>query len=323
MPGLVIYAGLEGSVSIFDPLQNKWQGPVRQDLPSDAAFLFTSGDVWNGLESEEGVRVCNGLILDWVSWQKGKESPFDQLQLCLASLSEDQSSPLKPGPPKRVSPFESTEYPTIAMPNGDLVPAKQWSAGIRRIVAFAYMLVWAAKSHQEAAELRGAETPKQLLVLFDELESHLHPRWQRRILPALLETISGLETFKGWEVQFVAATHSPLVLASIEPTFNEDTDQLFVLELDQATREVRLDAKAWAKEGDATNWLVSDAFHLHQARSIEAEQAIEDAEAWMRGEATSKFATVEAIHAELVRVLPGQDHFWPRWVVSREKNGKH
>lgn len=38
--------------------------------------------------------------------------------------------------------------------------------------------------------------------------------------------------------------------------------------------EVRL-----LEEGDVVNWLVSDAFGLDQARSVEAEQAIEAAEA--------------------------------------------
>ena len=75
----------------------------------------------------------------------------------------------------------------------------------------------------------------------------------------------------------------------------------------------------WAKQGDVVNWLVSDAFGLRQARSLEAERAIEAAEAWMRGDKAAlpeKLRTQAAIHKELQRVLPGHDDFWPRWIIE-------
>ena len=58
--------------------------------------------------------------------------------------------------------------------------------------------------------------------------------------------------------------------------------------------------------------------------SRKAERAIEAAEAWMRGDSAAlpeDLASKEAIHEELQRVLPGNDHFWPRWVVTYEKAG--
>lgn len=47
------------------------------------------------------------------------------------------------------------------------------------------------------------------IVLIDEVETHLHPKWQRRILPALQETFPN--------VQFIVTTHSPLVLSTVKP----------------------------------------------------------------------------------------------------------
>lgn len=66
------------------------------------------------------------------------------------------------------------------------------------------------------------------------------------------------------------------------------------------------------------NWLVSESFGLRQARSVEAERAIEAAEAFMRGE-PEEGALHEhaAIHEALRRSLPDHDHFWPRWLVAR------
>lgn len=46
------------------------------------------------------------------------------------------------------------------------------------------------------------------IVLFDEIEQHLHPRWQRTILQLLQESFP--------RVQFIATTHSPLVASGSE-----------------------------------------------------------------------------------------------------------
>ena len=44
------------------------------------------------------------------------------------------------------------------------------------------------------------------IVLIDEIDMHLHPRWQWKILDALLSSFP--------KVQFIAATHSPIIISS-------------------------------------------------------------------------------------------------------------
>ena len=46
------------------------------------------------------------------------------------------------------------------------------------------------------------------ILLIDEIENHLHPTWQRRVIPALLDHFPGLQIF--------ATTHSPFVVAGLE-----------------------------------------------------------------------------------------------------------
>ncbi|MHC5862179.1 MAG: ATP-binding protein, partial [Nostoc sp.] len=83
------------------------------------------------------------------------------------------------------------------------------------------------------------------------------------------------------------------------------------------------DEVPWSKQGDIVGWLTSDIFGLKQARSKEAEIAIEAAEAWMRDDDMNAFPEnlriPTQIHQELQRVLPGHDPFWPRWIVTTEK----
>jgi hypothetical protein len=152
----------------------------------------------------------------------------------------------------------------------------------------------------------------------DEIESHLHPKWQRHILPKLLDVLTGLGP--GIKPQVMATTHSPLVLASLEPHFREDEDKLFLFEL--RDRDVSLREVPWAKRGDAVSWLTSPIFGLEQARSPEAERAIEAAYDFMAGrlaELPEGLRSADQIDRELRRLLPDQDKFWPRWVVWQEK----
>jgi hypothetical protein len=206
------------------------------------------------------------------------------------------------------------------MPYGQDVPLVHASAGIRRIVALAYLLVSTWQEHIASCELRGEMPAKEIIFLIDEIEAHLHPQWQRRIVPALLNVMEALTGEHNAKVQLIAATHSPLVLAAVEPYFDESRDGVFHLDL--LDGGVRLHEQPWAKQGDVVNWLVSETFGLKQGRSVEAEQAIEAAEAWMRGDRAAlpaALSTKEAIHAELLRVLAGHDPFWPRWVVWVEQ----
>lgn len=50
------------------------------------------------------------------------------------------------------------------------------------------------------------------VVLIDEIELHMHPRWQRRILPVLHKTFPN--------IQFIVTTHSPQVLGEVNDEYN-------------------------------------------------------------------------------------------------------
>lgn len=75
------------------------------------------------------------------------------------------------------------------------------------------LAVWAWVEHCKAAQVLRTEPRKQMTLLIDEVELHLHPQWQRRILPAVLAAIKRLSP--EIVVQIVVTTHAPLVLASV------------------------------------------------------------------------------------------------------------
>src|SRR5690606_9994550 len=142
------------------------------------------------------------------------------------------SERIEPGGLTRISLDDARDIPTIRMPYGQDVPVLHASAGIRRILALAYLLVWTWEEHLKAAKLIGEAPTAQVTFLIDEIECHLHPKWQRRIVAALLEVMTSLA--KDASVQVIAATHSPLVMASVEPIFDAGKDAWFDLDFESA-----------------------------------------------------------------------------------------
>ena len=67
------------------------------------------------------------------------------------------------------------------------------SAGIKRILSLAYLLVWTWETHKEASKNIGRPPQSKIVFIIDEMEAHLHPQWQRVIVPALLDVIKELE----------------------------------------------------------------------------------------------------------------------------------
>ncbi len=322
-PGLVVYAMADGSFAVWDPARNYWRTKDDVDVQDrPPAYVFTPAQVWNGLPGESGNWLCNGLIRDWANWQREGGETFKHLKAVLNVLSPSAKEPLVPGDLTRISPDDVRDMPTLRMPYGNDVAVLHASSGMRRIMALAYFLVWCWSEHQQAAKLLDEPTTNQAVFLVDEVESHLHPQWQRTVVPALLKVMQSL--ILGAEVQLLAVTHSPLVMASVEPEFDPNRDAWFDLDLvtpqPQAPATVALTQRPFVRLGEVGRWLVSDAFDLASARSIQAEQALKEA-ADLLAEAVVDHERAKALDARLRGLLGDTDPFWIRWRFVGEKQG--
>lgn len=318
-PGMVLYAHVDGGYAVWDPVRNYWH-PEKVSFPKEKfrlpSYVFRPEEVWEGLE-HDGVSLCEGLIRDWSSWQKENGEAFRQLKAVLEGLSPSSGEKLVPGTFARLG-FEARDIPTLRMAYGQDVPVVHASAGMRRIIALAYMLVWTWQEHVKASELLGKPPVKEITFLIDELEAHLHPQWQRRILRSLRDVMEALTGTRDVHVQVIAATHSPLLLASLEPLFDPERDALWTLDL--VENEVKLSKMPWRRRGDANRWLTSEALDLAIPGSLEAEAALQRADALLR-EAEPDPAKLREVNEELRGVLPDDDPFWARWAYFLEQRG--
>ena len=319
-PGLVLYAMADGGFALWDPARNYWKQKGNTDVQERIpAYVFGPHEVWDGLYDPERGQLCNGLVNDWAGWQKENGPAFQMLCDVLRRLSPPGQAELKPGPFARISLDDVRDIPTLVTPYGKPVPVLHASSGVRRVVALAYLLVWAWQEHQKASALLEQAITPQVVFLIDEIEAHLHPRWQRSIVSALLDVTHALAQTHA-QVQLIVATHSPLVLAAVEPQFNGDLDAWFDLDMvknEEGTAEqVLFQRRHYVRLGDVSRWLVSEAFDLGAPTSLQAEQALHDAREAMgclgRGQAVAadRLAKIEqALRASLADIDP----FWALW----------
>ena len=330
IPGLIVYARVDGGFSIWDPARNYWR--EDSDAPPTAllrpsAYHFNREQIWKGLwrtpkdeyEKNRDALTCRGLIEDILSWQLDPtEAETSKLfRTVLAEISPDRDHPFQLGPLGEVLGWPG-KLPTLITPEAERPVLFDFvSSGVRRMLALAYALVWAWAEHQRALRLtkRTATEAHRVVLLVDEIETHLHPKWQRRILPAILQAVKAL-TGSDRPVQLLVTTHAPLVPASVETQFQTSTDRLFNFE-QKGVGRVEVQEVQWAKFGDASGWLTSPAFDMESGYSQEAEAAMKAADDLMAGylvELPSHLRTSDQIHAELKRTLDGGDPYWPLWL---------
>lgn len=311
MSGLVVYARVDGSFAVWDPANRALAGPDR-GLGLWPGMKFTRDEVWDGKPQQ-----IEGLIRDWIKWQQRPDlyPAFETFQAVLNLVSPPEIGNMVAGDPIRI-PNDPREIPTLIHPYGS-VPILFESAGIRRILTLAYLLVWVWEEHKVQARQQGRPEERQMVVLIDEAESHLHPKWQRVILSALLGVAHHLH--EEMAIQWIIASHSPLVLASAEAAWDTDTDRLFHINMSVAGN-VTFENLMFEKRGTIDSWLSSDVFELPLPGSFEREDAIQEA-VHIQQQENPSVADIEKVAIRLNKLLPAEDPFWVRWIFFAESYG--
>lgn len=329
-PGLVIYARVDGGFSVWDPARNYSPDNEEESGLDDSgtaylpAFQFKKSEIWNGLP-EGAIRlediICNGLVRDVDSWHVKKNGTIDLFQKVLDAMSAvETEGKLRIGDSM---PVGAVDMPTLVTPYAT-IPVIHAGAGVQRVLALAYLLVWAWESHKRAAKQAREEPTRRLVLLFDEVEAHLHPKWQKVFLPALMKVADELLLEgKADSIQFIVTTHAPLVLGSVETLWDREKDQLFDFDLEG--NEVELEAIDFEKHGSAENWLGSDSFDLpddYPGYSVQAQDAMRRADAFMLKypqAANTPKEEMKAIDEALRQALGGDDEYWPYWAPYRDQ----
>ena len=133
--------------------------------------------------------------------------------------------------------------PVVRFEGGHAAPWSELSDGYHVFIA---LVADIARRAVMLNEVDGADAPKRVegVVLIDEIDLHLHPRWQRVALPRLRDAFPRL--------QLVVTTHSPQVLSSAE---NRQVRRLI---------DGRLQEHQVFVEGRDTNAILCDLMHTDE-----------------------------------------------------------
>jgi predicted ATP-binding protein involved in virulence len=131
------------------------------------------------------------------------------------------------------------------------------------------------------------------VVLVDEIDLHLHPDWQREVVPTVARTLPNL--------QFVFTTHSPIVAGTV------GAKNIFVLEMNEASASTIRQFTEPIHGLNADQILVSSYFGLSTTRAQAAEDQLRElSEKAMAGDSAAALAFLKKLASGSEEAAPAR-----------------
>ncbi len=207
---------------------------TRRSLVSEAAP--SSGSATGGEASAyaDALGSRELRLADVAYWMRAQEDIADEHPRAKKHLAALRRAAKGFLPECKTLRAETSPKPRLLVDKGGIeLDARQLSDGERGLLAL--VLDLARRLSQANPGLADPTKQGEAVVLIDELDLHLHPKWQRTIVDRLTNTFP--------RCQFIATTHSPQIVAAVEP------EQVLLL---SATEVVRPDRTL----GMDSNWIL-------------------------------------------------------------------
>ena len=147
-------------------------------------------------------------LADLALWLRAQEAQGNEYPLALNHVAALRRAASRFLPECKNLHADAHPRPTLFVEKrGNRLDVRQLSDGERGLLAITLDL--ARRLSQANPALSDPVAKGRAVVLIDELDLHLHPRWQRTIVERLTHTFRGC--------QFIATTHSPQIVAAVEP----------------------------------------------------------------------------------------------------------
>ena len=232
---------------------------TRRSLVSDVAP--TSGSAGGGQAAAfaEALAPRELRLSEMAQWMRAQEelaSEYPSAKKHLAALHRAAKQFLPECKRLRVETLPKPRL--LVQKDGMSLDVRQLSEGERGLLAL--VLDLARRLSQANPGLADPVKMGEAIVLIDELDLHLHPKWQRTIVESLTRTFP--------RCQFIATTHSPQIVAAVDP------DQVLLL----TDTGVLVPDRTLGMD---SNWILR---HLMQAddRPEDASSAIREVEALIK-----------------------------------------
>lgn len=223
----------------YDPMLSKLEGPPNPTLIvlgyGPRRFFDPKRQEYKYGEAERVKTLFDPLATipypgDWLRAQTG--SRFDTIAAALRIvLAMDDADEL----------LIESDYLAVRA-NGRITPIDSLSEGYKSVFVMTIDIIRELLQHWDNLE------QAQAVVLIDELETHLHPRWKMQVMTSLRRVFP--------RVQFIVTTHDPLCLRGM------DDNEVIVLQRDETGHISPLEGLPSVKGMTAEQLLTSDYFGL-------------------------------------------------------------
>ena len=246
---------------------------TRRSLVSDAKSKAIGGQAGAFADALSNRELRLKEIADWMHVQEdiGNEHPQALKYLSAIKRSTEYFLPEC----KNLRAETSPKSRLIIEKEGTTLDIRQLSDGERGI--FTLVLDLAKRLSQANPQLNDPVKDGSAIVLIDEIDLHLHPKWQRTVIEKLTKTFPNC--------QFIATTHSPQIISAVEP------GQVMLLTNSGIIRPNQT-------RGIDSNWILSNLMETEE-RPIESLSAIKKVELLIRdGNFSDALEAMEEFHKQ-------------------------
>ena len=187
----------QSAARMWSQKRDKWNNPFQDDFSRVVGYT-------DCLDESSNTKMLTNWFkkMEQVSWQMNKKiSEYESAKLAVArfiSYMTDCSE---------VCVFyDKRSEELMCRIDSEVLPLRFLSAGYRSMIGM--VLDIACRMAILNPNLLNETYKTDGVVLIDELDLHLHPKWQWRIIEALQKTFPN--------VQFIATTHSSIILSSFK-----------------------------------------------------------------------------------------------------------
>ena len=177
--------------------KDKWENPFSKEDYSRAVGYVDC------LEEAANEKMLANWCkkMEQVSWQQ--EKPVLEYEAVKKAVSDFMT--FMQGGSRILVSYDKRTEELVYSDGEELLPIRLLSSGFRNLLGMVFDIAYRmAVLNPDLLGSITEETPG--IVLIDEIDMHLHPNWQWKVVDALKNTFP--------KVQFIATTHSPIILAS-------------------------------------------------------------------------------------------------------------
>ena len=176
--------------------RDKWLNPFLSDYSRVVGYVDCLDEAANDKMLTNWCRK-----MEQISWQQ--EKPILEYEVVKRAVSDFMKF-MQDGEGVTVSYDKRTEE-LVYSDGEETLPIRLLSSGFRNLLGMVFDIAYRmAVLNPDLLDDITEKTPG--VVLIDEIDMHLHPNWQWRVVEALKHTFP--------KVQFIATTHSPIIIAS-------------------------------------------------------------------------------------------------------------